>query len=171
MPTRREWQKILRRRESLCKSIEKKLAVAKVGLPILEEEVSQPLSVDYPRGTLKRIGRVAVYAISTKEMVHTKIGISSDIHGRLATIQIGHWEYLYLYYALWMPNQNIAELVEKSINHRLKTENTRGEWFKVSPTEAKKIINEEAARIAGAARLVEHSTMVELLRRMDQDSS
>lgn len=130
------------------------------------EELVFPIdTAGYLRRSLVKSGRVAIYAVSTKDRMPTKIGISADLNTRMSAMQTGYWENLYFYYVLWTPGKLLAELIEKSIHVRLYKECIRQEWFKINPTQARTIITEEAYRLADRARLIEHTAMVELLKR------
>lgn len=128
------------------------------------DELIFPLdAADYPRKLLVRSGRMAIYAISTKERILTKIGIATDIYARLGLLQCGNGNKLYLYYAGWVRGKEIAQLLELSVHLRLRDQRTIGEWFSVDPTAARKAVLEEAARICGGVHIIDHRAMVEKL--------
>jgi len=133
-----------------------------------DEEIVFPIDEqEYARLASKELGRngmTAIYAICPKERSPTKIGIAQSLHTRLRAIQVSTWHELYLYYAVWLPDKEMALRIETGVHLRLKAEKIIGEWFRVNPTIVKRLIFDEAARVYGGVKLVEHTSMIERLR-------
>jgi hypothetical protein len=70
-----------------------------------------------------------VYLITTLGGFHTKIGISSNPHARLLTMQTGSPLKLYLCATFACPSRAIAEQVEREAHTELAEWRLHGEWF------------------------------------------
>jgi predicted GIY-YIG superfamily endonuclease len=76
-----------------------------------------------------------IYIIGNKENKQ-KIGFSKDVHKRLKSLQTGNPEKLTLHHYVKIP-ENRVRLIEKKIHSELSYKRLSGEWFNMSPEEAK----------------------------------
>lgn len=75
-----------------------------------------------------------IYVIGTQGNLQ-KIGYAADPAKRLAQLQTGNPEKLFLHYKIPVPDTR-ARLVEQRIHKEINYKRTMGEWFKLSPKEA-----------------------------------
>jgi hypothetical protein len=134
-----------------------------------EEELVFPLDTSIydsfvKRNPLARNGQAAIYAISAKERTPTKIGVSSDLSTLLASIQRGNWLDLYCYYALWFPGTEMAECIETWVHIQLENIKLTNKWFRINPTEAKKLIVGTAARTFPNVTVTDHGAIIQALK-------
>lgn len=79
-----------------------------------------------------------IYAIGTKSDLQ-KIGYSDNPEKRLKQLQTGNPEQLYLHHTISIVSSR-ARLVEQFIHSQINYKRTKGEWFRMSPEEAKSIL-------------------------------
>ena len=85
-----------------------------------------------------------IYAIGNKDSLQ-KIGYAADPAKRLKQLQTGNPEQLYLHHSIQVPDSR-ARLVEQHIHKELNYKRTKGEWFKLTPSEARQFLNYAAIR-------------------------
>lgn len=69
-----------------------------------------------------------------------KIGFSGDVHKRLSSIQTGNPEKLFLHHYVPVP-KNRVRLLEKKIHTEMSYKRISGEWFNMTPSEAKDFLD------------------------------
>lgn len=84
-----------------------------------------------------------IYAIGTDNI--QKIGFSSNVAHRLHTLQTGNSEQLKIHHMVEIPEERVR-IVEKTIHKEYNYLRVRGEWFKMSPHQAKMCIEHAAIR-------------------------
>lgn len=94
------------------------------------------------RDYIKAHGYHTVYLLTPITGWPTKVGISEDPARRLGTIQAGHFDELIFHRFWWLPGIQIAARIESAFKKELAPQNIRGEWFRLSPTEAEHFIEE-----------------------------
>ncbi len=70
---------------------------------------------------------------------HQKIGISKDVKTRLKSLQTGHPEKLIIHHTEPV-NPKIVKIMEKTIHRELNHKKKKGEWFSMTPQEAKEYV-------------------------------
>lgn len=80
-----------------------------------------------------------IYVIGTQGNLQ-KIGYAADPNKRLAQLQTGNPERLYLHHKIPVPDSR-ARLVEKHIHKEISYKRATGEWFKLTPKEAVDLLN------------------------------
>lgn len=65
-----------------------------------------------------------------------KIGFSKDVQKRLSSIQTGNPEKLFLHHYVEVPKDRVR-LLEKKIHTEMSYKRISGEWFNMTPEEAK----------------------------------
>lgn len=86
-----------------------------------------------------------IYVIGTIEK--QKIGFSKDVGRRLRALQTGNSEKLVIHHSVQVPDEQ-ARYVEKTIHHEYNYLRIKGEWFKMTPEQAKLCIEHAAIRWA-----------------------
>lgn len=76
-----------------------------------------------------------IYAIGNNTN-KTKIGISANPNKRLSQLQTGNPESLHIYYTFAI-NESTAHKFEKAAHHDIAHKRLKGEWFNLTPDEAK----------------------------------
>ncbi len=76
-----------------------------------------------------------LYVIGNKSN-RQKIGFSKNVEKRLKTLQTGNSEELLLHYYVSVP-ENRVRILEKKIHQELSYKRLKGEWFDMSPDDAK----------------------------------
>lgn len=84
-----------------------------------------------------------IYVIGTDNV--QKIGFSSNVEQRLRILQTGNSEALRINHKVEVPDSQ-ARLVEKTIHKEYGYLRIKGEWFKMSPDQAKLCIEHAAIR-------------------------
>ncbi|MCG7507077.1 GIY-YIG nuclease family protein [Mesorhizobium retamae] len=86
--------------------------------------------------------KAAVYVIGVSDAKCVKIGKATSPAKRLATLQTGNHEPLFLHRVFWVPTVREADRVEKLAHEYSGTDSIRleGEWFECSPYQAHKSI-------------------------------
>jgi hypothetical protein len=88
----------------------------------------------------------AVYIISAHE-APVKIGMSNEPGRRLADLQVGFPDELFLHHAAFVPAK-VARKAEQACHDELAPYRRRGEWFDVTVTTAIEVVNRVAQRVA-----------------------
>lgn len=111
-------------------------------------------------------GYAAIYAIADIYGDETKIGKAGDPIARLAQLQTGNHRKLFLHRVFWLAegSRTIAEgtdFVEREAHIRAGSIYTRleGEWFKCSPSEAHKVIEEVITTAKGTGQISQYCVM------------
>lgn len=85
-----------------------------------------------------------VYVIGTmvdgRLSAPVKVGVTTDVSGRLATLQTGSSRPLGLLYALGLPNRLLALGLERTFHLAQAERRLAGEWFDLSPLRAMKLL-------------------------------
>lgn len=68
-----------------------------------------------------------------------KIGFSSDVDKRLSTLQTGNPDKLYIHHVEEVPKDR-ARLLEHKLHRELNHKRIKGEWFDLTPDEAKSFL-------------------------------
>lgn len=76
-----------------------------------------------------------LYVIGSKDGPQ-KIGFSQDVEKRLSSIQTGNPNRLEIYFKQEVPKDRVR-LMEKQIHTEIKHHKISGEWFNLTPEEAK----------------------------------
>lgn len=84
-----------------------------------------------------------IYVIGTHEK--QKIGFSSNVGRRLRSLQTGNSELLKIHHSVEVPAEQ-ARFVEKTIHREYNYLRIKGEWFTMSPEQAKLCIEHAAIR-------------------------
>jgi hypothetical protein len=84
-------------------------------------------------------GRTYVYFLQDQQAA-TKIGISGDLRERLATLQTGHPEALYLVKAIPCRTAADARVVERDLHIYFERHRMNGEWFDLSERHLRRAI-------------------------------
>lgn len=79
-----------------------------------------------------------IYVIGTNERCQ-KIGYSNDVAKRLATLQTGNPSKLYIHHIEEVPDDR-ARLLEHKLHRELSHKRIKGEWFDLTPDEAKSFL-------------------------------
>lgn len=79
-----------------------------------------------------------LYIIGTQGR-RQKIGFSKDVSKRLATLQTGNPEPLTIHHVEEVPDHR-ARLLEKKIHRDMNYKRIKGEWFDMTPEEAKSML-------------------------------
>jgi hypothetical protein len=111
-------------------------------------------------------GYAAIYAISDIYGEATKIGKAGDPIARLAQLQTGNHRKLFLHRVFWLaegsrPIAEETDVVERDAHVRAGSLYTRleGEWFRCSPSEAHKAIEEVVTVEKGTGRIAQYCVM------------
>lgn len=80
-----------------------------------------------------------IYVIGNNEK-RQKIGFSKDVNKRLKSLQTGNPEKLILHHYVEIP-ENRVRIIEKKIHTELSYKRISGEWFNLSPDEAKNFLD------------------------------
>ncbi|MGI9610385.1 MAG: GIY-YIG nuclease family protein [Acidimicrobiia bacterium] len=83
--------------------------------------------------------RTYVYLLQD-EQAATKIGISGDPRGRIASLQTGHPEPLRLVKAIGCRNAGAARAVERDLHIHFERHRMNGEWFDLSDRQVRRAI-------------------------------
>lgn len=78
-----------------------------------------------------------IYAIGTQ--THQKIGFSSDVEQRLRNLQTANSEKLCVHHKVEVPKKR-ARILERKIHKEMSYKRVKGEWFDMSPKDAKNIL-------------------------------
>lgn len=70
---------------------------------------------------------------------HQKIGFSKNVERRLKTLQTGNSNKLYIHHVEEVPD-NRVRILETKIHRELNYKKKKGEWFDISSTEAKELL-------------------------------
>ncbi len=70
------------------------------------------------------------------EKGYQKIGFSQNVEKRLSSIQTGNPQRLKIHYKHEVPKEKVR-LLEKKIHENVKTQKVSGEWFDLTPEEAR----------------------------------
>lgn len=97
-----------------------------------------------------------VYFIRVGEQPFVKIGYTDRLHHRLAVLQTGHWEAVWL--ALVMPGDRA---LERELHARFNNWRHMGEWFKLSEPIDRFIRASESAHADLRAQYAWHCPMSE----------
>lgn len=84
-----------------------------------------------------------IYVIGTHEK--QKIGFSSNVGRRLRSLQTGNSDTLKIHHSVEVPAEQ-ARFVEKTIHHEYNYLRIKGEWFTMTPEQAKLCIEHAAIR-------------------------
>lgn len=84
-----------------------------------------------------------IYVIGTDS--RQKIGFSGNVERRLGTLQTGNSELLTIHHKVEVPDHQ-ARYVEKTIHREYSYLRVKGEWFKMSPEQARLCIEHAAIR-------------------------
>jgi hypothetical protein len=76
-------------------------------------------------------GKAAIYAIGPERGRPLKIGMATNIFHRFTTLQISHWERLWIHYVVWTQGKLVAGRIEKECHKILIQNRIRGEWFDI----------------------------------------
>ena len=79
-----------------------------------------------------------IYVIGPK-IGHQKIGISNNVERRLKAIQTGNPEKLYIHHTEPV-NPKIVMIMERAIHRELNHKKQKGEWFSLTPEEARDFV-------------------------------
>lgn len=79
-----------------------------------------------------------IYVIGPNEGAQ-KIGLSGDVEKRLSTLQTGSPVELFVHHKEPIDTKQVRKL-EKKIHVELNHKRARGEWFDLTPTEAKEFV-------------------------------
>jgi hypothetical protein len=77
-----------------------------------------------------------LYVIGPKDGRPVKVGVSVDCHSRLAGIQTGNWNDLYVLKTVWTDSVKSARTLERETHRALQRHHLSGEWFDVEADEA-----------------------------------
>lgn len=80
-----------------------------------------------------------IYVIGNNEKKQ-KIGFTNDVNVRLKTLQTGNPEKLILHHYVEIP-KNRVRILEKKIHSELNYKRLTGEWFSLTPQEAKNFLD------------------------------
>jgi hypothetical protein len=83
-------------------------------------------------------GDCAVYVVGTNRATCTKIGMALSPIKRLAALQTGNPEALFLHRVFWFRNAETAASIERRAHEKAAQKHIRleGEWFECGPTQA-----------------------------------
>lgn len=84
-----------------------------------------------------------IYVIGTLEK--QKIGFSKNVERRLSTLQTGNSDLLRLHHAVDVPDDQ-ARHVENTIHKEYSYLRIKGEWFRMSPEQARLCVEHAAIR-------------------------
>lgn len=84
----------------------------------------------------------------SNDLAICKIGKSDNPESRIGSLQSGNHRQLLLYKKFPAPSSNIAHNIESASHRKLQTKRIRGEWFRISPEEACKIIEANSSSVA-----------------------
>lgn len=87
--------------------------------------------------------------------VSIKVGISTRPKRRLRELQIGSSIKLRLFAAINVPDQKLAEVIERRVHRRLRARHLSGEWYFMPPEQAVQIIANLVAQRTGSGAGVE----------------
>lgn len=87
--------------------------------------------------------RMFIYVIGTS--TKQKIGFSGNVKRRLQTLQTGSSEYLHIHHVVEVPDTQ-ARYVEKTIHREYNYLRIKGEWFNMTPDQAKGLVEHAAIR-------------------------
>lgn len=114
----------------------------------------------------KHSGYAAIYAISDIYGGETKIGKAGDPIARLAQLQTGNHRRLFLHRVFWLAEGSVpiaeqTDAIERDSHIRAGGIYTRleGEWFKCSPSEAHRVIEEVVSTAKGTGRIAQYCVM------------
>ena len=79
-----------------------------------------------------------LYVIGTTENKQ-KIGFTNDLNKRLKTLQTGNPDKLIIHHFEEVPNHR-ARIMEKRLHRDLSHKRLKGEWFNLTPLEAKSML-------------------------------
>ena len=79
-----------------------------------------------------------IYVIGTDEN-RQKIGFSKDVHRRLKTLQTGNPLVLKIHHYEEVPDSR-ARILERKLHKELSYLRLKGEWFNISPKDAKLMV-------------------------------
>jgi len=77
-----------------------------------------------------------IYVIGPKVEQPVKVGIAVGAYSRLAELQVGNWNDLYVLKSAWLDTVQEARKLEHQTHRALQRKHLSGEWFDVSATEA-----------------------------------
>lgn len=84
-----------------------------------------------------------IYVIGSDEI--QKIGYSSDVDSRLKKLQTGNPTTLKIHHKVEVPEHRV-KILERKIHSELSYLRVRGEWFKISPDQAKALVEHAVIR-------------------------
>lgn len=85
-----------------------------------------------------------VYAIVSKNLGCTKIGVSRHVAKRLYDLKVANPDDLYVYGKVRFLNEEIAYKIEAQCHNELRDKCRQGEWFNIDGATAMEVINKFA---------------------------
>lgn len=85
--------------------------------------------------------RMFIYVIGTS--TKQKIGFSGNVKRRLQTLQTGSSEQLHIHHFIEVPTDQ-ARMVEKTIHREYNYLRIKGEWFNMTPEQARGLVEHAA---------------------------
>jgi predicted GIY-YIG superfamily endonuclease len=78
-----------------------------------------------------------VYAMGPENSSTVKIGFTNNLETRRKTIQTGHPEKIVIHHFIELDTEKKMRQIEKKLHETLRHLRNRGEWFNISPENAK----------------------------------